>query len=107
MRAKKSLGQHYLRSEKALATIIKAGGISRGETVLEIGPGEGVLTEKLLACSLQVIAVEKDNALFDFLKTKFKREIENKKLILINDDILNFDLSSLQATSYKLIANIP
>ena len=109
MRAKKSLGQHFLRSGRALAKIIEAAEISPGDTVLEIGPGTGALTEKLLACSLQLIAVEKDDALYENLKIKYQNEIENGKLILIHDDILNFDFKSckLEAISYKLVANIP
>lgn len=105
--AKKSLGQHFLRSTRALEKIIEAGEVGEGDAVLEIGPGEGVLTEKLLACSLQLIAVEKDDVLYEFLKTKFQKEIIQKKLTLIHEDILDFDLSKLAAKSYKLIANIP
>ncbi len=107
MRAKKSLGQHFLRSERALKKIIEAGEVSAADTILEIGPGQGALTEKLLAVGCQLLAVEKDDELYEFLKNKFREEIENKKLILIHDDILNFDLSKLKAASYKLIANIP
>lgn len=105
--AKKSLGQHFLRSERALTEIIQAAKITPGERVLEIGPGEGVLTEKLLAYSLQVVAVEKDDNLYELLKNKFAKEIAEGKFVLIHDDILNFDPTSLQAVSYKLVANIP
>ena len=100
MYAKKSLGQHFLRSEKALKTIIEAGEIKQGETVLEIGPGEGTLTEKLLESGAKIIAVEKDDELFEFLKQKFGDQIT-----LVHDDILNFQTSELP--TYKLIANIP
>ena len=72
MRAKKSLGQHFLKSEHALSTIIKTGDIGAKDTVLEIGPGTGTLTEKLLVTSCQLIAVEKDDSLYAFLKDKFK-----------------------------------
>lgn len=107
MYAKKSLGQNFLKSERALEKIMEAGSLSGNDTVLEIGPGQGALTEKLLACSLQLTAIEKDDSLYEFLKEKFQKEIETGKLNLIHDDILNFDLSQLQAKSYKLIANIP
>ncbi len=107
MKAKKSLGQHFLRSEKALATIVKAGDVGAEDTILEIGPGTGALTEKLLALNCQVLAVEKDDRLYEFLKTKFKKEIKNGKLRLIHNDILEFDLSKLEARTYKLVANIP
>jgi len=116
MRAKKSLGQNFLKSKRALSKIIEVGDIKPNDTVLEIGPGLGALTEKLLAClpagqanSLQLIAVEKDDGLFEMLKEKFQKEINSGKLILIHDDILNFEATSykLQTNSYKLIANIP
>lgn len=104
MRAKKSLGQHFLKSEKALNSIITAGEITPGETVLEIGPGTGTLTEKLLKAGAKVVAVEKDDALYEFLKAKFKSE----NLELIHDDILKFiENSKLKIENYKLIANIP
>lgn len=103
-RAKKSLGQNFLKSEIALKKIIEAGEIKKGDIILEIGPGRGALTEKLLEKSGTVIAVEKDHELFAFLKIKFEKEITEKKLILINSDILDFNIN-LQ--KYKIIANIP
>src|SRR3989344_3273191 len=106
MKAKKHLGQHFLRSEKALRTIIETGDIKAGEMVLEIGPGEGALTEKLLETGAKVIAVEKDEVLFELLKQKFEKEISSRQLNLINDDILDFDIVKF-IENYKLIANIP
>ncbi|MBX4189496.1 16S rRNA (adenine(1518)-N(6)/adenine(1519)-N(6))-dimethyltransferase RsmA [Candidatus Parcubacteria bacterium] len=110
MYAKKSLGQHFLKSEKAFVSIIDAGEPSGGDLVLEIGPGLGDLTRRLLILSAKVIAVEKDDHLYDQLKEKFKKEIENNKLDLIHGDILDFDPNLLKFYSdftYKLIANIP
>jgi 16S rRNA (adenine1518-N6/adenine1519-N6)-dimethyltransferase len=98
MYAKKSLGQHFLKSEKALRSIIDAGEIKKSDTILEIGPGTGTLTEKLLAKAEKVIAVEKDDELYSQLKTKFP------ELKLVHGDILDF---KPEAISYKLIANIP
>ncbi len=121
-RAKKSLGQNFLKSEIALKKIAEVGEIKKDDVILEIGPGKGALTEKLLEQSNLVIAVEKDRELFEFLKTKFEKEILEKKLILINDDILKFDpllISPLaggenipmtrkaRGVHYKIIANIP
>ena len=99
--AKKSLGQHFLKSERALNTIVESAEIKKGETVLEIGPGMGVLTEKLLASRCQVLAVEKDDHLFEQLRVKFHKEISSGQLKLIHDDILNFGPSSynLEASS--------
>jgi len=89
---KKSLGQNFLKSNLALKKIIEAGEISSKDIILEIGPGKGALTEKLLEKAKTVIAVEKDKNLFEFLKTKFKKEIFEKKLILEENDILDFDI---------------
>ena len=107
-KAKKSLGQNFLKSEPALRKIIEAGEIKPEDVILEIGPGKGALTRKLLATSCQLLAIEKDRELFEFLNEKFKEEISSGQLKLINEDILNFDTSyQLPAKSYKLIANIP
>ena len=109
MRAKKSLGQHFLTSNRALGKIIEAGDLSENDVVLEIGPGKGALTEKLLATGCKLLAVEKDDELHEFIKEKFSSEIEAGRLKLIHDDILDFDLKSyeLLARSYKLVSNIP
>ncbi|MCR4306389.1 MAG: 16S rRNA (adenine(1518)-N(6)/adenine(1519)-N(6))-dimethyltransferase RsmA [Candidatus Yonathbacteria bacterium] len=109
MRAKKSLGQHFLSSKHIVSAIVSTADVSASDTVLEVGPGKGVLTEAILEKAARVIAVEKDDRLISFLEEKFSREIANGKLILVHDDILRFNLSSyqLQTTGYKLIANIP
>ena len=70
MKAKKSLGQHWLHSIKAIKQIVGAGSIEKNDTVLEIGPGQGVLTEKLLELAKTVIAVEMDQECILILKQK-------------------------------------
>lgn len=109
MKAKKSLGQHFLKSERALSTIIEAGNIGDKDLILEIGPGQGALTQKLLGTRCLVLAIEKDDELYEKLKIKFKKEISSKRLILIHDDILNFEPENynLAPRTYKLVANIP
>ncbi|MBU4421607.1 16S rRNA (adenine(1518)-N(6)/adenine(1519)-N(6))-dimethyltransferase RsmA [Candidatus Parcubacteria bacterium] len=94
-------GQNFLVNKGIVEKIINSAELSKKDTVLEIGPGLGVLTEELIKKSGKVIAVEKDKKLFELLKEKFKDE---KNLELINADILTYNL---QPTSYKLIANIP
>lgn len=103
-RAKKSLGQNFLKSSLALNKIVEAGEVSTSDVVLEIGPGKGALTEKLLVKAGQVIAVEKDRDLVELLKIKFGEEIKNKKLLLIEEDILEFEIKERK---YKVVANIP
>jgi len=107
MKFKRSLGQHFLKSETALSAIIEIGNVSIGDTILEIGPGRGALTAKLLGTGAKVIAVEKDDNLFELLKQTFEKELKKGNLKLIHADILEFDLAKLEARSYKLIANIP
>ncbi|MBX4195799.1 16S rRNA (adenine(1518)-N(6)/adenine(1519)-N(6))-dimethyltransferase RsmA [Candidatus Parcubacteria bacterium] len=110
MYVKKSLGQHFLRSERALTTIRDGADPKGDDIVLEIGPGEGVLTKILLAFAGKVVAVEKDDQLFESLKQKFSNEIESKKLDLVHGDILEFDpnlLKFYRDFTYKLVANIP
>lgn len=107
-RAKKSFGQNFLKSEIALKKIVEAGEIKKSDIVLEIGPGKGALTEKLLATGCKVIAVEKDYELFELLKTKFEKEISAGTLVLVCEDILDFNIAkNIKSKKYKIIANIP
>ena len=107
MKPKKSLGQNFLKSEKIAEEIVEAGEVGPNDVVLEVGPGKGILTEKLLEKAKKVIAVEKDEQLAEFLKEKFKN---NPKLEIIRGDILKFSPMSrrdLDIGRYKIIANIP
>ena len=106
IKAKKSLGQHWLTDQTARATIIAAANLKAGETALEIGPGEGFLTGALFQTSARVIAVEKDARLISLLTEKFSEEINSGRLTLIHDDITDFNFSLL-TFNFKLIANIP
>lgn len=104
--AKKSLGQNWLVSESAIDTITTTGDLTEKDVVLEIGPGTGALTKKLLTTGATVIAIEKDRELIPLLQEKFAPEIKNKKLKIIEQDILNFDPKEIKG-DYKLVANIP
>lgn len=105
-RPKKSLGQHFLRSTSALHAIVTAGKLQSSDTVLEIGPGEGVLTEKLLETGVHVIAIEKDDSLIPVLTERLKTY---KNFTLIHGDVLSFNPKEhgLIPGGYKIIANIP
>ena len=108
MQAKKSLGQNFLKSQKALREIIDASSLSESDIVLEVGPGKGILTEKLLEKVKKVIAVEKDDDLIGFLTEKFKTFVDSGKLEIINADILDFKPENhFKDASYKIVANIP
>lgn len=102
IQAKKSLGQNFLINPHIIDRIVSAGEITRDDTVLEIGPGTGNLTKKLLEKAGKVIAVEKDRRLIESLG-------QFKDLEVVEGDILEFDAKSykLQETSYKIVANIP
>ncbi|MEX0917382.1 MAG: rRNA adenine dimethyltransferase family protein, partial [Candidatus Paceibacterota bacterium] len=111
--ARKSLGQHFLRDTTALASIVSAAELSPKDVVLEVGPGEGVLTEALLKKTKKVVAIEKDHRLIEFLQERFKKEMEENRFSLIHEDILEVDLDSLSRSlgikkgRYKVVANIP
>ncbi len=107
-RAKKSLGQNFLKNQGIIEKIADAADPTPDEVVLEIGPGQGALTKELLGRAGRVIAVEKDDQLFEYLKTEYASAINQNRFDLINGDILEFDPEVLRFYgSYKLIANIP
>lgn len=108
-KAKKSMGQNFLKSEPALRMMCEAGSVGNSDTILEIGPGKGALTVRLLEKAHKVIAVEKDRDLIKILEERFEREIKDKKLEIVNKDILEFDPKDygLKEYGYKIIANIP
>jgi 16S rRNA (adenine1518-N6/adenine1519-N6)-dimethyltransferase len=100
--AKKSLGQHWLRDEESLKAVVKAGNVSKDDTVLEIGPGQGSLTKILAAHAKKVIAVEYD----EVLANRLSSQIPNLNLVVRHEDILKFDLNRMPL-EYKVVANIP
>ncbi|MFA6458858.1 MAG: 16S rRNA (adenine(1518)-N(6)/adenine(1519)-N(6))-dimethyltransferase RsmA [Candidatus Paceibacterota bacterium] len=109
--AKKSLGQHFLKSTHVLEQIIHASEIKPGETILEIGPGTGVLTDALLSAGAKVVAVEKDQRALEVLHNKNAENISLGKTCfrLIDADILEVNPNDLGLEQYKyaIVANIP
>jgi 16S rRNA (adenine1518-N6/adenine1519-N6)-dimethyltransferase len=104
------LGQHFLTSPAIAKAVATAGKVAPGETVLEIGPGKGMLTRELLAMGARVVAVEKDPAMVAVLKRDFANEILRTDLQMIEGDAREFALDAKRQTlktSYKVIANIP
>lgn len=99
---KKELGQHWLKDPEILTEIAEAAELSSDDVVLEIGPGLGTLTSRLLARAGRVVAVEFDTD----LARKLPGQFPGKNLEVINEDILQFDLGQLPA-GYKVVANVP
>ena len=100
---KKSLGQNFLVDEKILNFIVNLGEISTKDIVLEVGPGTGNLTEKILKKKpKKIIVVEKDKNLTINLEKKFNKNIE-----IINEDILCFDQSFLYKKKIIIFGNLP
>ena len=99
IRADKSLGQNFLVEPEVLQTIVDSAALTNEDTVLEIGPGLGFLTEQLSARAKRVVAIETDERMVSHL-TKTDSMVE-----LRHEDILQSELSDL--TDFKVVANIP
>ncbi len=103
MKPKKSLGQNFLNDEKILNLIIKNGNINNEDIILEIGPGTGNLTEKIIQKKpAKFIVVEKDKKLSEELSDKF-----DKNLLVINEDILNCYNKFKFDKPIKVFGNLP
>ena len=101
-RTKKRLGQNFLINSDVISDIIDYANLTKDDTVLEIGPGAGFVTEQLVKYAGKVIAVELDEE-----AVKELEKLECKNLKIIHDDILKTDISSLTDKNLKVIANIP
>lgn len=105
----KKYGQNFLIDANILEGIVQAAGVTKEDTVLEIGPGMGALTQYLLEAAGSVVAVEVDKMLIPILEENLK-DYEN--LTLICADILKLDLKEIPAFSgqqgrVKVVANLP
>ncbi|HEX6178684.1 MAG TPA: 16S rRNA (adenine(1518)-N(6)/adenine(1519)-N(6))-dimethyltransferase RsmA [Thermoanaerobaculia bacterium] len=96
---KKKWGQNFLRNRGAVGQIVDAVQPQEGETVVEIGPGEGVLTEGLLSLGKPVIALEIDPELSSRLESKFGDRLEVR-----NEDAVDADLPD---SPYRAVGNLP
>ncbi len=100
---KKSLGQNFLVDNEILNQIVDLGKINSNDIILEVGPGTGNLTEKILKKKpKKIVLVEKDNNLAIFLKKKFKNSVE-----IINDDILNYNQKIYYNKKIIVFGNLP
>lgn len=112
IKANKSLGQNFLISQEVVDNIIEASEISEKDLVIEIGPGLGTLTKRLLEQAGKVICVELDTKMINILEERF---FLYKNLEIINQDILKVDLKNKIKQEkekngfekVKIVANLP
>ena len=90
MKIKKSLGQNFLNNKDILNRIVECGDIQEKDIIIEIGPGKGILTEKLIQNYSNLYLIEIDKDLLPFLKSKFPK-LEKK---ILNIDFLKFTLDN-------------
>jgi 16S rRNA (adenine1518-N6/adenine1519-N6)-dimethyltransferase len=102
LRPSRSLGQSFLVDQNIALLIVSAAGLTLNDTVLEIGPGLGALTELMVERAGRVVAVEKDARLCEFLHGRFGRR---RKLQLVHADALAVDLAAF--APFKVVANLP
>ncbi len=103
------LGQHFLTNPHYARILAESAGITPADTVLEIGPGGGMLTKELLAVANKVITVEKDEVLTQKLRSTFADDVARGALVIVGGDIRDMDpaILGLEAGKYVLAANIP
>lgn len=110
LKAKKKYGQNFLIDENILDRIIDGANITSQDVVIEIGPGLGNLTEKLLEKSKMVIAFEIDKDMCEILENRFK---SFSNFVVLNQDILKVDIKEVlneygvDNEKVKLVANLP
>lgn len=103
---KKSLGQNFLTDRGVIDRIVDLADIGHQDLVLEIGPGQGYLTDILAQKSKKVMAIEIDERLIPFLQDKFRM---NERVDVVHGNILHMDIGKFinEETPYKVVANIP
>lgn len=110
IKANKKLGQNFLIDDNVIENIIIAAGVTEEDLIIEIGPGLGTLTSKLLEKAGRVIAVELDENMLKILQDRFKLY---NNIQLINEDILKINLKELITSNLnnlknvKIVANLP
>lgn len=121
-RPEKYLGQHFLLSKRALRQMVEAAEIKKSDTIIEVGPGLGVLTRELAKTGAQIIAIEKDNMMISMLKETLA---DCKNVSVIQADARKFNWNNLSTPypqtprgrewhsrplgrfQYKIVANLP
>ena len=100
------LGQNFLIDPNMLDSLVRSAGVTEGDRVLEIGPGTGTLTERMLAAGARVQAIELDHRLAGYLRDeRFK---DDKAFSLLEADACRTDLDSLMGEApFRCVANLP
>jgi 16S rRNA (adenine1518-N6/adenine1519-N6)-dimethyltransferase len=101
---RKSLGQHFLTDRRILGRIADALHLTGTETVLEIGPGRGALTDLLVDRAGRLIAIEYDRALAELLRQRYAKR---GNVLIAETDVLEVSLGDLAAGPYVLVGNVP
>ncbi len=104
MRLKHHLGQNLLINNELARQIVEAAGITKTDTVLEIGTGTGALTQHLAECAHTVFSVEKDPEMASLAEAACRHY---NNIVFINDDFLHVDVPKVIPGAYTVVANIP
>ncbi len=102
--AKKSLGQNFLQDDSVIENIVTQSGVNRETDVLEIGPGLGAVTDLLVERAGKVVAVELDDRLY---RNLLKKHGHRENFTILNQDILETDLSKIVTDNMIVVANLP
>lgn len=102
--ARKRLGQHFLTDRRALARIADAVAPVPGETIVEIGPGRGALTDLLVERAERLVAVEIDALLIPFLRARYA---DARHVTIVQGDVLETSLPALVDRPWALVGNVP
>ncbi len=113
LKARKGLGQHFLIDAEVMEAVVAAAELDSTDTVIEVGPGLGIMTDELAKQAGWVIAIELDNKLAAILR----KTLAHDNIVILNEDVLGTDPKTLlqgrapdvpQALSpYKVVANLP
>ncbi len=113
LKARKGLGQHFLVDEEAMEKVITAADLDATDTVIEVGPGLGIMTARLAEKAGWVIAIELDNKLADILR----KTLPYDNIVILNEDVLGTDPRAVlqghppdippALNPYKVVANLP
>lgn len=113
LRARKVLGQHFLIDDEVMEAVVNAAELGPDDTVIEVGPGLGIMTDELAKHAGWVIAIELDSKLADILR----KTLTYDNIVIINEDVLGTDPKELlqgrapvvprNLSPYKVVANLP